>query len=295
MKTVFTREYISQNKGCYDTTDGLSFMSKESIHIDDILSSEIPVRDKFYFLWHKCQLTSSERMEIIVFIMTHYCRNFGKDAGFDVKLFWNKFSDYINGRITISDLRKDYHYTSVTELLMRYLEGSISSGITLILYIMRTIHTKHKYPVEVAASINVDLCGLVKDLVSVQTNTPKSVQRVPVFPDKMLDRVGIDMEEFSKHYNEMLGGISLVRSTEIDEWCIVLSIPRDSAYLYLTGTDGFGFAPLVNGILPKSGVAFWNKKDCLNTAEYIKSQRAGRCPQAIGIVKAYNPYTGELI
>lgn len=58
MKKEFSPEYIRQHKGCYNDkqVDELSFISKASISIEDILKSEMPIKDKRWFLYNKCDL-----------------------------------------------------------------------------------------------------------------------------------------------------------------------------------------------------------------------------------------------
>lgn len=59
MKKQFTPKYIYDNKGCYERSqvDTLSFIKNESIDIMDILNSEMPLKDKGWWVVKKCDLT----------------------------------------------------------------------------------------------------------------------------------------------------------------------------------------------------------------------------------------------
>lgn len=66
MKKEFSKEYILKNKGCYETeqVEALSFINQESIKIEDIIGSEMPLKDKCWFLVRKCELTNKEKAEL---------------------------------------------------------------------------------------------------------------------------------------------------------------------------------------------------------------------------------------
>ena len=68
MKKEFNKEYALHNKGCYskETASCLSFMQNENFSINDIMNSEIPLKDKFWFLIRKCELTKIEKQEIAI-------------------------------------------------------------------------------------------------------------------------------------------------------------------------------------------------------------------------------------
>lgn len=52
MKKIFKREEIFANRGCYSRNDveNLSFINKKEITLIDILTSEISLNDKRWFL-----------------------------------------------------------------------------------------------------------------------------------------------------------------------------------------------------------------------------------------------------
>ena len=59
MKTKFTPNEIMSNRGCYERSDvnKLSFIGNSEIDINDILDSEIPINDKFWFVRNNCEFT----------------------------------------------------------------------------------------------------------------------------------------------------------------------------------------------------------------------------------------------
>ncbi len=65
MKTTFKPEYIREHKGCYtsEQVDALSFIKKPIITLEDIINSEIPFKDKIWFLWTQCDFGYDQRME----------------------------------------------------------------------------------------------------------------------------------------------------------------------------------------------------------------------------------------
>lgn len=63
MKTKFTPHEIMSNRGCYQRSDveKLSFISKPEIDINDILNSEISIKDKFWFVRNNCEFTTLQK------------------------------------------------------------------------------------------------------------------------------------------------------------------------------------------------------------------------------------------
>lgn len=55
MQKEFTKEFMQRNKGCYtdEQLSRCSFMSQELITLESILASEIPFRDKYWFVCQK--------------------------------------------------------------------------------------------------------------------------------------------------------------------------------------------------------------------------------------------------
>lgn len=66
MKTTFTLQEILDNRGCYSEYEVKSaFNGKQTYDlIDDILLSDIPLKDKFWFLMRKTQLTLKQKQQI---------------------------------------------------------------------------------------------------------------------------------------------------------------------------------------------------------------------------------------
>ena len=68
MKTDFTKEFILSQRGCYSREQviALSFIDKETITLKDMLTSELPIKDKFWWLCKKCALTKDENVLIAI-------------------------------------------------------------------------------------------------------------------------------------------------------------------------------------------------------------------------------------
>ena len=111
MKKEFTKEEMQENSGCYKEVKGklenCSFMKLPVIGIMDILNSEIPLKDKGWFLVRKTDLTIEQKKELALL--------FAKSV---VDIYNNKYpndkrvSDCIeaielfnSGKITIDELR----------------------------------------------------------------------------------------------------------------------------------------------------------------------------------------------
>jgi hypothetical protein len=63
MKTNFTPIDILTNRGCYnrEQVQKLSFIGQPEINIDTILDSEIPLKDKLWFVRNQCELDSGQK------------------------------------------------------------------------------------------------------------------------------------------------------------------------------------------------------------------------------------------
>jgi hypothetical protein len=68
MKKEFTKEFILSERGCYsrDQVNALSFINNETITLKDMLTSELPLKDKFWWLCKKCELTKDENVLIAI-------------------------------------------------------------------------------------------------------------------------------------------------------------------------------------------------------------------------------------
>lgn len=70
MKKRFKREEIFANRGCYSRNDveNLSFINKKEITLIDILTSEISLNDKRWFLSTNVGLTSNQKVQLCLTI-----------------------------------------------------------------------------------------------------------------------------------------------------------------------------------------------------------------------------------
>jgi len=68
MKKTFTHEYIKENKGCYDDShiEELLKTAPQEITIENIVNSNIPLKDKYWFVCKNCDLTKEQSVEIAV-------------------------------------------------------------------------------------------------------------------------------------------------------------------------------------------------------------------------------------
>jgi hypothetical protein len=61
MKELFTRDEILQNVGCYSQDDAIKILKdKPKFTINEILSLDIPLKDKAWFICIRCELTDTE-------------------------------------------------------------------------------------------------------------------------------------------------------------------------------------------------------------------------------------------
>jgi len=63
MTKQFSYRYLAQNKGCYTNKQlgNLSFIKKEVISLNDILESEISLKDKYWFVCKKLFTTDQNK------------------------------------------------------------------------------------------------------------------------------------------------------------------------------------------------------------------------------------------
>ena len=68
MKKEFTKAFILSERGCYsrEQVESLSFINQEVITLKDMLTSELPLKDKFWWLCKKCKLTKDENVLIAI-------------------------------------------------------------------------------------------------------------------------------------------------------------------------------------------------------------------------------------
>mgnify|MGYP006921344668 FL=1 len=99
----FTHEYMKENCGCYEIEKLLScsFMKSESVSLQSIIESEIPIKDKFWFLCKKV-LTKDENKKVAIEL-----------AKSVLSIYENKYPE-------------DYRPRKAIESAKSYLEGKIT-------------------------------------------------------------------------------------------------------------------------------------------------------------------------
>ena len=104
MKKEFTKKYILSNRGCYSREQvlALSFINKNAITLKDFLTSELPIKDKFWWLCKKCELTKDENVLIAI-----------QCAKIVLHLFENKYPDDTRPRKAI-EAAEEYLKTTCT-------------------------------------------------------------------------------------------------------------------------------------------------------------------------------------
>jgi hypothetical protein len=61
MKTLFTKDEILLNVGCYSKEDAIEILKgKTKFTIDEILSLDIPLKDKAWFIRKRCEFTDTQ-------------------------------------------------------------------------------------------------------------------------------------------------------------------------------------------------------------------------------------------
>ena len=109
MKKVFTREFMLANCGCYSEEQLLecSFMNNEKITLKSILDSEIPIKDKYWFVIKKLT-TIRQKQQIAItcakFVLPIYESKYPNDNR--PRLAIEKAENYLAGKCTIKELRE---------------------------------------------------------------------------------------------------------------------------------------------------------------------------------------------
>jgi len=109
MKKEFNKQYIVDNKGCYKSEQvmNLSFIKKEIISINDIIESEISLKDKYWWVIRKCDLTLTQKQMIAIGV-----------AEIVLEIYETKYPDNKVPREAIQ-AAKDYLAGSVTSEFLR--------------------------------------------------------------------------------------------------------------------------------------------------------------------------------
>ena len=66
MKNTFTKKEMIEGKGCYSLKQlmALPFMQQEVITLVDVLTSDIPLKDKGWMVWSNCQLILDDKKKL---------------------------------------------------------------------------------------------------------------------------------------------------------------------------------------------------------------------------------------
>jgi Immunity protein Imm5 len=109
MKKEFTPNEIMTGIGCYskEQIEHLSFIKQNNISIIDILNSEIPLKDKRWFLWNKCDINLQDKKELALKIawcvLPIYQAKYPNDTRVEDCL--KAIKDFYDGNITIDELK----------------------------------------------------------------------------------------------------------------------------------------------------------------------------------------------
>jgi hypothetical protein len=120
MKTIFTTEFIKSHCGCYRNTEGkLQRVYEENkktcfnektcdVTIEEILSSNIPTKDKYWFVANNVLINREEKQTIAILALGLFLDAFVKDVPED-KEYAEKYitiaKDYVNDKASYSQLR----------------------------------------------------------------------------------------------------------------------------------------------------------------------------------------------
>lgn len=103
----FTKQFMQENCGCYDLRqlNDCSFMATESITLESIIDSEIPLKDKFWFCCKKV-FTKEQNQQIAILcaesVLHIYEDKYPNDDR--PRKAIQAAKDYLKGNISIDDL-----------------------------------------------------------------------------------------------------------------------------------------------------------------------------------------------
>ena len=110
MRKEFTPDYILENKGCYEQhqVEALSFIKKGIISIDDIIDSEILLKDKYWWVIKKCDLTIRQKQDLAIscaeIVLVIYEKNYPETKAPREAI--EAVKSYLDGKTTIDELRE---------------------------------------------------------------------------------------------------------------------------------------------------------------------------------------------
>jgi len=109
MKSKYTKKYMLDNKGCYSTEQigMLSFINKESISINDILDSEISLKDKCRWVVNNCELTDDKKRELAFLLAKDVVEIYNKKYPNDKRVSdcIKAIEKYNQGKISMDELK----------------------------------------------------------------------------------------------------------------------------------------------------------------------------------------------
>lgn len=110
MKKEFTKQEIIDKRGCYslEQVGNLSFINNDIISIETIINSEIPLKDKRWFIFKNCELTIENKKELALklawCVLPIYENKYPNDLR--VRDCLQAINDFNDKKITIDELRE---------------------------------------------------------------------------------------------------------------------------------------------------------------------------------------------
>ena len=112
MKTKFTQSELLDGRGCYSTSDIFDLLikygNKKTYLINKILKSDIPLKDKQWFVYNNCNLTLQEKRDLAVklawCVLPIYENKYPSDNR--IKDCLQAIEDFKIGKITMDILRE---------------------------------------------------------------------------------------------------------------------------------------------------------------------------------------------
>ena len=113
MKKSFSKAFMQENCGCYEETEGrleaCSFMQTEGgVSLTAILDSEIPIKDKYWFVIQKCNLSRLQIQQLAIntaLVALHIFEN--KYPGDKrPRLALEAAQSYLDGKISLDGLKE---------------------------------------------------------------------------------------------------------------------------------------------------------------------------------------------
>ena len=109
MKKTFNKSYIQANRSCrsQEYVDNLYPAGKNRVHIKDIINSELPLKDAYWFLFKKCDLTLKQKLshclELAWIVLPVYEKKYPKDKR--VRKCLQAVKKFNENKITIGQLK----------------------------------------------------------------------------------------------------------------------------------------------------------------------------------------------